>query len=512
VPRNAPVLKHIDDGVFGDLALMQSRWSTDRKWTEVNELTPSKIGQRVWVRGRVHRVRPKAKLAFVLLRHGFSSVQIVVDVNAVSPELLAYVSKLSAESIIDVYAQVVKAQSPVLSASQSDVELILERVYGVSISESVLPFQLDDAARGYASKERADDVGDKKEEKKAGVVTVGQDIRLDNRVMDIRTPAQNAIMRIQAAITTYFRDYFSRLEFVEIHSPKLLAGSSEGGANVFTLKYFGKNACLAQSPQLYKQMAVMSDLFKVYEIGPVFRAEDSNTHRHMTEFTGLDFEMAFKEHYHEVLSILANLFVFVFENINEHHQAELKVIRQQYPVEPLKFSKNTLVFEFEECVEMLKEWSKKPNAASYTRDMKNYIIDGDDFSTGNEKLLGKIVKEKFDTDFYIVDKYRQGARPFYTMPDPNRPGYSNSYDVFLRGEEITSGAQRIHDVELLKKRAEDCKIPVKSIQKYIDSFSYGAFPHAGAGIGLERTAMLFLGLDNIRKSSLFPRDPKRLEP
>jgi len=276
-------------------------------------------------------------------------------------------------------------------------------------------------------------------------------------------------------------------------------GVSEGGAEVFMFRYLhGKIACLAQSPQLYKQMAVVSDLFRVFEIGHVFRAEDSNTHRHMCEFVGLDFEMAFNEHYHEVLSVLANLFVYIFEMLKEHHSHEIAVVGQQYPVEPLLYTKDTLVLDFEESVQLLQAHGE--------------VVKGDDFTTANEKALGKIVHAKYATDLYIVDKWRQGARPFYTMPDPDRPGYSNSYDVFLRGEEITSGAQRVHDPELLIERAKACNIPIADIQKYVDSFKYGAFPHAGGGVGLERVVMLYLGLDNIRKTSLFPRTPWRLEP
>jgi aspartyl-tRNA synthetase len=333
---------------------------------------------------------------------------------------------------------------------------------------------------------------------KKKALSVGQENRLNNRWIDLRTPANHAIFRLQAAVQKYFREYFDALGFVEIHSPKITPGVSEGGAQVFRTSYFGRNACLAQSPQLYKQMAVVSDLFRVYEIGPVFRAEDSNTHRHLTEFMGLDFEMSFKEHYHEVLTVIANLFVYVFEQIAAHHKEELSAVNAQYPFEPLLIPKETVVLDFKEAIALLREAGEK--------------TDGVDFTTANEKALGKIVRQKWKSDLFIVDKWPKEARPFYTMPDPDTPGYTNSYDVFLRGEEITSGAQRIHEPELLKQRAQECEIPLSSIQKYVDSFKYGAYPHGGGGIGLERVVMLMLGLDNIRKTSLFPRDPKRLEP
>ncbi|MDA9080600.1 hypothetical protein N9M16_04140 [Candidatus Dependentiae bacterium] len=287
---------------------------------------------------------------------------------------------------------------------------------------------------------------------------------------------------------------------MEIHTPKLIGGASEGGASVFKLDYMGQSACLAQSPQLYKQMAVESDLERVFEIGPVFRAENSNTHRHLCEFTGLDMEMAIKEHYFEVLDVLDNLFLHMFDGLNERFAHELKVVSQQFPYEPLKYLRPSLRLEFPEGIRMLQE----------------HGVEGvdplGDLSTEHERILGALVKEKYDTDFYMLTKYPAAARPFYTMPDPADANYSNSYDIFIRGEEIISGAQRIHDPELLRTRAEECGIEVDTIQSYIDAFKYGALPHGGCGVGLERVVMLFLNLGNIRKTSMFPRDPRRLAP
>jgi aspartyl-tRNA synthetase len=238
---------------------------------------------------------------------------------------------------------------------------------------------------------------------------------------------------------------------------------------------------------------------RVFEIGPVFRAEDSNTHRHLCEFTGLDFEMAIYEHYYEVLDVMGNLFTYIFDGITDRYSNELNIISQQYPIEPLKYLRPTLRITFEEGITMLNDAGI---IASYDEDI----------STPQEKALGKIVKDKYNTDFYIMDKYPLSARPFYTMPDPINKKYSNSYDLFIRGEEIVSGAQRIHDVDLLIERANALNIPIPTIQSYIDSFKHGVLPHAGGGIGLERVVMLYLGLKNIRKTSMFPRDPSRLAP
>jgi len=385
------------------------------------------------------------------------------------------------------------AEREVQTTTIKKFEIEADRVYVVNASSPVLPFQIDDAS--MPDQKEAETSGKVEEDS----IRVTQKIRLDNRWIDLRTPANHAIFRLQSAVTQYYRNFFISKGFLEIHSPKITPGVSEGGAAVFRFNYFNSKACLAQSPQLYKQMAVLSDLFKVFEIGPVFRAENANTHRHLCEFVGLDFEMEIKEHYHEVLKVLGDLFVHIFEQIELNHQAELRAIRAQYPFEPLKYLKETKVIPFKEAISLLREAGISTG-------------DHEDFSTANEKLLGKIVKERYNTDFYIVDQYPLSARPFYTMPSPFDSNYTNSYDVFLRGEEITSGAQRVHDVQLLKDRARACGIPESNIRAYVESFKYGAFPHGGAGIGLERVVMLFLGLDNIRKTSLFPRDPHRCEP
>nr|BAH72272.1 ACYPI007430 [Acyrthosiphon pisum] len=279
----------------------------------------------------------------------------------------------------------------------------------------------------------------------------------------------------------------------------MINAASEGGANVFTISYFKGSAYLAQSPQLYKQMAIAGDFDRVFTIGAVFRAEDSNTYRHLTEFVGLDLEMAFKYHYHEVVDVIGSLFTNIFKGLRDNYQSEIKTICEQYPVEPFKFLDPPLKLEFPTAVNMLREAGVE-------------MGDEDDLSTPNEKLLGRLVKAKYDTDFYILDKFPLAIRPFYTMPDPDSKVASNSYDMFMRGEEILSGAQRIHDFDYLIERAKHHQVDIEKIAAYIDAFRYGCPPHAGGGIGLERVVMLYLGLDNIRKVSMFPRDPKRLTP
>lgn len=389
---------------------------------------------------------------------------------------------------ITVRCKVVKANEEVQSATQKQLELQVLEIHSITKAEP-LPFLVEDAGRNeeYAQANQ--------------LPTVSQDTALNYRWIDTRTPANQAIFRIQSGVCMLFREFLLKNKFIEIHTPKLIGGASEGGSNVFKLDYFDQKACLAQSPQLYKQMAAACGGFdRVFEIGPVFRAENSNTHRHLCEFTGLDLEMAIHEHYYEVLDMMGNLFIHIFDGLNEHFQHEMKMISQQYPFEPLVYSRPTLRLTYKEGIDMLIE-------AGYE------ASHDDDISTTNEKALGKLVKAKYNTDFYIMDKYPLAVRPFYTMPDPENPTtISNSYDFFIRGEEIVSGAQRIHDVELLQKRAKEHGIPLETIQSYLDAFKHGALPHGGGGIGMERVVMLFLGLKNVRKASMFPRDPSRLAP
>ena len=245
----------------------------------------------------------------------------------------------------------------------------------------------------------------------------------------------------------------------------------------------------------------MGDLGRVFEIGPVFRAENSFTNRHMTEFVGLDIEMAIKEHYFEVLEMIGNLFYYIFKGLEERHSELLKVINEQYPFEPFQLSEKPIKITYEEGVGWLNEL--RPDIVQDVHQ---------DLSTEAEKALGKIVKDKFKTDFYMLHRYPIEARPFYTMLCSDDPQWTCSYDIFMRGEEITSGAQRIHDPKMLTKRAIECGIPVNTLKDYIESFSYGSFPHCGFGIGLERVVMLFADLKNIRKTSMFPRTPNRLFP
>eukprot|EP00986_Skeletonema_menzelii_P008933 scaffold3927_cov152-Skeletonema_menzelii.AAC.6 len=521
--------------VFGDAPMIQSATKSEEgvnKWTRIETLSKEMEGKKVLVRGFLHTARGVGKGAFVLIRSSLYTVQCVAfESKDIPSDMIKYMNGVPVESIVDVYGTLTVPANPVEGATQSLVEVQVEKFHCVHKATAAMPFQMEDACRPDLVKET--DVGAYDHEANASAEggRVGQETRLDHRWIDLRTPANQSIFRVQSMVCTLFREYLLSQNFIEIHTPKLLSGASEGGADVFTLDYFGKPACLSMSPQLHKQMAAACGGFeRVFEIGPVFRAENSNTRRHLCEFTGLDLEMAIVEHYDEVLDVLGDLFVYIFDGLKEKCGPELQRVKEQHGFEDLKYLKKTLKIDYATGCKLLREAGV---------DQGDY----DDLSTENEKKLGDIVKAKFDTDFFIMDKYPLDVRPFYTMPDPNvsisytqhphpfsvvptlpnlsclptsnhlqNPKLSNSYDVFIRGQEILSGAQRVHEPELLVERARAWGIDVETIASYVDSFRNGALPHGGGGIGLERVVMLYLGLPNIRKSSMFPRDPRRISP
>lgn len=468
-----------------------------REFSKIKDLSSEIRDDFVWLRGRISESRCKGSLGFVLLRQGFYRLQIVVDANQGSTkEMVKWLGCLPIESVIDVYGKIVVPETPVVSSTQ-DVEVLVHKIFCVSSATCELPFQLKDANRVELEKEE-----DSSNE--AAAIRVLQDVRLDNRVLDLRTYQSQAIFRVQSAICMLFREFLLNNNFVEIHTPKILPGASESGASVFKLDYFSNSACLAQSPQLYKQMAVCGDLERVFEIGPVFRAENSNTHRHLCEFVGLDIEMIIDNSYLELVDILDKLFRHIFTGLNKLCKREIEIISEYNPnFSEFTVSEVTPKLTFEEGCKLLME-----RGVEIPDDLSNF-----DLSTENERLLGSIIKEKYNSDFYMLLKYPLKIRPFYTMPDQDEPEkWSNSFDFFARGEEILSGAQRVHDYDLLVKRCQECGVPEHSLRSYLNSFKLGAPPHGGCGIGLERVAMLFLNLGNVRKVSMFPRDPKRLSP
>lgn len=459
-------------------------------------MSKANAGETVVFRARVHTSRQQGnKMCFIALRQQDSLIQGLLSVNddSISKQMVKWAGSISLESIVLVHGIVEAAPEEITSATVKDAEIKITKIYTIAETPAQLPILIEDATRSEAEAEEL------------GLPVVNLDTRLDSRSIDLRTTTNQAIFKISSGVCTLFREFLLKKGFTEVHTPKIIGAPSEGGANVFKIQYFKGEAYLAQSPQLYKQMLIAADFEKVFEIAPVFRAENSNTHRHMTEFTGLDLEMAFEEHYDEVIDVLVEMFMFIFTELKSRFAKEIAVVRKQYPVEEFRLPKDGKMVRipFKEGIRLLRE--------------KGGVVDLpdlEDLSTEHEKLLGKIVREEHDTDFYILDKFPLAIRPFYTMPDAENPEYSNSYDFFMRGEEILSGAQRIHDADFLAERMKVHEVDPTSdgLRDYVDSFAYGAPPHAGGGIGLERVVMFFLDLKNIRRASLFPRDPRRLRP
>ncbi|KAK0557486.1 aspartate--tRNA ligase dps1 [Tilletia horrida] len=328
--------------------------------------------------------------------------------------------------------------------------------------------------------------------------------RLANRIIDIRTPASLSIFRLQSALCSAFRSYLADQNgFLEIHTPKLQGGATESGSSVFQLDYFGRQAFLAQSPQLAKQMAISGDFQRVFEIGPVFRAENSNTHRHLTEYTGLDIEMTISNDYHEVMRMIDSTLKYMFGHIYKNYRRELDVVQETFPHHDLVWLDETPVLRFPEAVKML-------NDSGWTDEDGNPLKEDEDLGTRDEIRLGQLMKEKHNTDYYIIDKFPASVRPFYTMPDKDNPKWTNSFDFFLRGQEILTGGQRIHQLKKLERAMVKNGVQPEDMREYCEAFQFGAPPHGGAGIGLERLLMLLLQLGDIRNASLFPRDPQSL--
>ena len=483
----------------GDMTRIMSRSRTGRTFVNIADLEHLyQPGDTVWVTGRLQSSRVKGGSCFMVLRqNSFDTVQAVYFKDKENPQLsqkmIRYLKSLTIESVVQLEGTIV-GNANVLSCSIQSLELNIQRIHAVSNAAAQLPFLVEDAARSEREVEESQSTD-------RPYPRLGQELRLDHRWLDLRAPANNAILRIQSAVGQLFREALYAQGFCEIHTPKLIAGESESGAGVFTTYYFGTTACLAQSPQLYKQMAVASDLDRVFEIGPVFRAENSNTRRHLCEFTGLDLEMAITDHYMETLEIVHTMFKHIFNGLETRWAKELAVIREQYNSEPVTFTDQPCVLHWPEAMAILKD--------------KGFDMGDElgDLTGAMELALGAVVKEKYNSDFFMLDKYPSTIRPFYTMPDAEDPRYSNSYDMFLRGQEICSGAQRCHDPELLMEILAQKGIVVgEGLEKYVESFRHGVSPHAGAGIGLERVVFLYLGLDNVRKASMFPRDPNRCTP
>ncbi|KAE8148721.1 aspartyl-tRNA synthetase [Aspergillus avenaceus] len=473
--------------------------------TKLTDINDDLYEKEITLVARVDNARVQsAKLAFLMLRQQGKKIQAVIAAaEPISRQMIKYTGGLNVNSIVQVTGVVKKPQVPIASATLSNHELHIRKVYMIAEAAQQLPMQVKDAERPPPE---TTEEGPQVDADGAPIVTLKT--RLDNRVLDLQTETSQAITWISSGVAELFAEYMTKSGSRWIFTPKLVSSATEGGSNVFEVKYFKRNGYLAQSPQLYKQMCIAGDMENVFEVAPVFRAEDSNTHRHLTEFAGLDFEKTFQSHYHEVLEFAENLLVFILTQLKERYAEQIAVIQKSYPkAGDFKLPKDgkALRLNYMDGVALLKE------AGVDVSEQERFE---NDFSTAMEKQLGQIVRDKYDTDFYVLDKFPMAVRPFYTKADPKDTRFSNSYDFFMRGEEIMSGAQRINDVnELMESmRAKGINPDQEGFEDYLNAFRQGCPPHAGGGLGLNRIVMFFLGLPNVRLASLFPRDPQRLRP
>ena len=474
--------------------------------TNLKQLNGEKAGQEVTVFVRVHNSRSQsAKLAFLMLRQQGETIQAVVAASgeSVSRQMVKWCIGIHINSIVRVSGLVSKPKEPVASATLSEIELHVTKIYMVSEAIEQIPVQVKDLERPNRTPEEEAQTT----EGDAPIVTLAT--RLDNRPIDLQTKCNQAILSVSNAVEKLFQMYMWDHGFRSIHTPKLLGAATEGGSEVFEVaNYFGKKAYLAQSPQFYKQMLIAGDCERVCEIGPVFRAEKSNSHRHMTEFMGLDFEMVYNKHYHEVLGFAEDLIIYIIRGLQEQCKAEIAIVKEFFPkAGDFRIAEDgkALRLTYLEGVKILKE------AGVDTSEQDNFVTD---LTTAMEKQLGVLIREKYNTDFYVLDEFPMSVRPFYTKAHPTNKDLSNSYDFFMRGEEIMSGAQRINDAEELRAamKAKGADPDQAGFQDYINAFRQGCRPHAGGGLGLNRIVQFFLGLPNIRQATAFPRDPQRLSP
>ncbi|KAI5190508.1 aspartyl-tRNA synthetase [Nematocida sp. AWRm77] len=464
--------------------------SVGPKKRHVSEMEKTAEGEKVSLYGHLLAIRPVGKnKAFLVLRQGMHTIQGVFSKGpGDTEEVLGRIRGLPVESYIKIEGTAVRTKTPVTSCTVSKTEVKVEGVEEISRAEA-LPFHLKDVQ--WTAQERKEN---------PELPSVKYASRLNHRYVDLRSVETRSIFRVYSAVTNLFREYLLQKEYLEVRSPKLLSGSSEGGADVFEVSYFGGKATLAQSPQLYKQMAIIGGMEKVFEIGACYRAENSNTGRHLTEFTGVDLECELQDGtYVDLIKEIYGMLRHVITTVQETHCMELSAISSITGVSVATVVPECpTILTFKECADILREIGRE---GSYHADM----------GTEDERELGAEVRRRYGTDLFVVTEYPESARPFYTSLCPDVQ-YTQSFDFILKGEEISSGAERIHQKDVLIQRVKEKGLSLGGLQSYIDAFSFGTPRHGGCGIGLERVIKLITGVGDIHKCSMFPRDPTRLTP
>lgn len=422
---------------------------------------PEHVGQRVRVEGWIHAIRKFGAVNFLVLRDRTGMAQAVL-----APEQMERLAGLQVETVV-----AVEGTAEAEERAARGVELRDATVDVLTPVTEVLPFEIN---------------------KK--VLKPSLDVFLNNAPLGLRYPTKVATFRLYADLLAGFRDYLLARDFTEIHTPKIAGAATEGGANVFQLDYFGKPAFLTQSPQLYKQMMV-GVFERVFEIGPAFRAEEHYTARHINEFNSLDVEMGFIRDADEVMDLLIGVLEHMVQTAVERHPEDLTLLDVTLP----RFG-TVPRLTFREAQQIILD-----------RHGVNQF-DEPDLSPQDERWISEWADQEYGTDFVFVTQFPTAKRAFYTMPDPANPEYSFGFDLLFRGQELVSGAQRIHRYDQLVETLEQRGLDPASFAGYLEAFRYGLPPHGGFAIGSERLLMRLIGADNIRETTLFPRDVNRLTP
>jgi aspartyl-tRNA synthetase len=426
---------------------------------------PEKVGQQATVRGWVQAIRDQKSVQFVIVRDESGLAQVVLPKADPPSELNERVSALTAESAVTIAGAVAADERVKLGG----LELKLESLTVDALAEPELPVAADSAL----------------------------DKRIDWRYLDLRRPDRRLIFEVQTTAEYAMRDYWRKEGFVEIHTPKLMGSASESGAELFKVEYFEGVAYLAQSPQFYKQMAMAAGFGKVFEVGPVFRANPSFTSRHDTEFTSVDVEISWIDSHEDVMAFEERWLAHVLAAVHEAHGRQIEeTFETELVVPTVPFPRVTL----EQAKELLRGHGHEAPGV------------GHDLDPPSERALSAIVKEQHGHEFAFVTDYPTTVRPFYHMRHADQPTLTKSFDLLWRGIELTTGAQREHRYEQLLVQAEDKGVEVGPIQYYLDFFRYGAPPHGGFGFGLTRLLMQMLGQDNVREVTFLYRGPHRLVP
>ncbi len=429
-----------------------------RKFT--SDITPEMDGERVTLFGWVHEVRDLGGLVFIILRDREGFAQITLPKKLVDKKTFNLAKKLKRESVIMVEGRV-KAEEK----APNGFEIIPSKIE--VLNESTVPLPLEVTEK----------------------VPAELDTRLDHRFMDLRRPRVQAIFRIRHQVMQSIRQYLSEEGFIEVHTPKIVSTATEGGTELFPISYFEKEAFLNQSPQLYKQVLMAAGFERVFEIGPIFRAEEHNTTRHLNEATSIDIEMSFTDH-EGVMRVLEELIIRAYEDVSERCERYLQWLNTNIEIPQLPFERIT----YDEALEIA---SRKGEEIPW----------GEDLSTTALRFIGEEIG-----GFYFIVNWPTESKPFYAMPFENKPEVSKTFDLMYEWLELASGAQRIHLYDMLVESIKAKGLEPESFGFYLEAFKYGMPPHAGWGLGAERLIMAMLDLKNIREATLFPRDRHRLVP